>query len=328
MDVRCDRCQTEYELDDESLAGGGASVQCTSCGHTFVVGRDRGGVTPGPVPTPGPTTSSWMLTTEEGKTHRFRDPTTLQKWVVERRVGRTDRVCPPGGAGDAWGTLDELRPFFDVVDQADRAAAAARVARPTRPETPRTPRGAQCLRLPRRGRRRHSHQQPSPTPVGGERELCDAHSGRRSGGGWPGAPGTADATWRSAWSSCSGSWRRTWDSRARPEFGPGACPTRPPSRCRVRRRRRRRQLQRRRRSRRHHRRRLQCPVPRPCLSSRPPRRARSGADRRGPRCAPTRRTARSTERAGLVGAARWPTGRRGGATEELPAVGLRRGSCP
>ncbi len=78
-----------------------------------------------------------MLTTEEGKTHRFRDSTTLQKWVVERRVGRADRVCPPGGAWRRLGDVDELRPFFDVVDQADRAAAAARVARPTRPETPR-----------------------------------------------------------------------------------------------------------------------------------------------------------------------------------------------
>jgi predicted Zn finger-like uncharacterized protein len=141
MDVRCDRCQTEYELDDESVAEGGASVQCTSCGNTFVVGRERRPGTPSPVlstPTPGvPKTSSWMLTTEEGKTHRFRDSTTLQKWVVERRVGRGDRVCPPNGSWRRLGDVDELRPFFDVVDQADRAAAAARVARPTRPETPR-----------------------------------------------------------------------------------------------------------------------------------------------------------------------------------------------
>jgi predicted Zn finger-like uncharacterized protein len=143
MDVRCDRCQTEYELDDESVAEGGASVQCTSCGNTFVVGRQRQPATPPPAAptvkpaTAGPITSSWMLTTEEGKTHRFRDSTTLQKWVVERRVGRMDRVCPPNGTWRRLGDVDELRPFFDVVDQADRAAAAARLARPTRPETPR-----------------------------------------------------------------------------------------------------------------------------------------------------------------------------------------------
>jgi predicted Zn finger-like uncharacterized protein len=140
MDVRCDRCQTEYELDDASVAESGASVQCTTCGHTFVVGRGKSAGTPAPIPqadrsaTPTP---SWMLTTEEGKTHRFRDSQTLQKWVVERRVTRADRVCPPGGSWRRLGDVDELRPFFDVVAQADRAAAAARGARPTRPETPR-----------------------------------------------------------------------------------------------------------------------------------------------------------------------------------------------
>src|SRR5688572_29107032 len=97
MDVRCDRCQTEYELDDGSVAERGASVQCTTCGHTFVVSRQTSST-----PTPGLTvdaagSTSWLLTTEEGKTHRFRDPTTLQKWIVERRVGRDDRVTSPGG---------------------------------------------------------------------------------------------------------------------------------------------------------------------------------------------------------------------------------------
>ena len=128
MDVRCDRCQTEYELEDDSVAERGASVQCTTCGHTFVVSRRKQANTP----TPGPTTEmaapAWVLTTEEGKTHRFRDPTTLQKWIVERRVGRADRVTPPGASARRLGDMDELRPFFDLVDQADRAASVARGA--------------------------------------------------------------------------------------------------------------------------------------------------------------------------------------------------------
>ena len=132
MDVRCDRCQTEYELEDDSVAAGGASVQCTTCGHTFVVSHRKPDLTP----TPGPTTEmaapAWVLTTDEGKTHRFRDPTTLQKWIVERRVGRNDRVTPPGATPRRLGDMDELRAFFDLVDQADRAASA-RVTRPTEP---------------------------------------------------------------------------------------------------------------------------------------------------------------------------------------------------
>ena len=132
MDVRCDRCQTEYELDDDSVAERGASVQCTTCGHTFVVSRQKpaGG-------TPGPTTEApaWVLTTEEGKVHRFRDPTTLQKWIVERRVGRNDRVTAPGASARRLGDMDELRAFFDLVDQADRASQS-RMPRVTQPETP------------------------------------------------------------------------------------------------------------------------------------------------------------------------------------------------
>jgi predicted Zn finger-like uncharacterized protein len=187
MDVRCDRCQTEYELDDESVAGAGASVQCTTCGHTFVVSRN-GSIVVGTTPpsglsqsepatfgsrasqpfsnppgapgamsasgaqgagTPGP---EWVLATEEGQTHRLRDLTTLQKWVVERRVTRGDRVSQRGGAWRTLGDVEELRPFFDVVDQADRQTGAARAAEPAhvfesgrggRPTQPATPRQVQ-----------------------------------------------------------------------------------------------------------------------------------------------------------------------------------------
>src|SRR6185503_11696970 len=128
MDVRCDRCQTEYELDDDSVTEGGASVQCTTCGHTFVVGPD--GVTIAQiVPTPpsglndlmGPQAADWLLATEDGQTHRFRDLTTLQKWVVERKATREDRVSQRGGPWRPLGDVSELGPFFEVVEQADRA---------------------------------------------------------------------------------------------------------------------------------------------------------------------------------------------------------------
>jgi predicted Zn finger-like uncharacterized protein len=136
MDVRCDRCQTEYELDDDSVTERGASVQCTTCGHTFVVSRNKPATAaPGPTAEMPAAAPAWVLTTDEGKVHRFRDPTTLQKWIVERRVGRNDRVTAPGAGPRRLGDMDELRPFFDLVDQADRAAAS-RGARPTQPETP------------------------------------------------------------------------------------------------------------------------------------------------------------------------------------------------
>src|SRR5581483_5471673 len=136
MDVRCDLCQTEYELDDNSVGEAGASVQCTTCGHTFVVGRDGVRISASPAaaaatgggagaaPSPGPQAADWLLATEDGQTHRFRDLTTLQKWVVERKVTREDRVSQKGGRWRPLGEVSELEPFFEVVAQADRARAA------------------------------------------------------------------------------------------------------------------------------------------------------------------------------------------------------------
>src|SRR6188768_2932078 len=37
MDVRCEKCQTEYELDESRLKPGGVTVKCTSCGHMFKI---------------------------------------------------------------------------------------------------------------------------------------------------------------------------------------------------------------------------------------------------------------------------------------------------
>jgi predicted Zn finger-like uncharacterized protein len=142
MDVRCDRCQTEYELDDQSVTEAGASVQCTSCGHTFVVSRQRpsspavnrpAGTPAMGLPQSDPAPADWLLATQEGQTHRFRDLTTLHKWIVERKVTREDRVSQKGGAWRQLGDLLDLAPFFDVVAQADRARAAEPTAQFQRP---------------------------------------------------------------------------------------------------------------------------------------------------------------------------------------------------
>ena len=37
MDVRCEKCQTEYELDEARLKPGGVTVKCTTCGHMFKI---------------------------------------------------------------------------------------------------------------------------------------------------------------------------------------------------------------------------------------------------------------------------------------------------
>src|ERR1700733_8324612 len=37
MDVRCEKCQTEYELDEARLKPSGVTVKCTQCGHMFKI---------------------------------------------------------------------------------------------------------------------------------------------------------------------------------------------------------------------------------------------------------------------------------------------------
>jgi predicted Zn finger-like uncharacterized protein len=46
MDVRCEKCQTEYELDESQLKPGGVTVKCTQCGHMFKI-RARGSTSGG-----------------------------------------------------------------------------------------------------------------------------------------------------------------------------------------------------------------------------------------------------------------------------------------
>jgi predicted Zn finger-like uncharacterized protein len=127
MDVRCERCSTEYELEDDSVSAEGTDVQCTSCGHTFRVHRPTGGTEVGAGAAASPPPADWLLetTSGDGQVHRFRDLTALQKWIIERKVTREDRISKTGQAWRRLGEIVELQPFFDVVDEADRAKAAA-----------------------------------------------------------------------------------------------------------------------------------------------------------------------------------------------------------
>jgi predicted Zn finger-like uncharacterized protein len=125
VDVRCERCQTEYELEDSSVSEEGTQVQCMACGNTFLVKPAPGALVEPDSPPP----AEWLLETSDGQAHRFRNLTSLQKWIIERKVTREDRISRTGHAWRRLGEIVELEPFFDVVDEADKARAAALTAR-------------------------------------------------------------------------------------------------------------------------------------------------------------------------------------------------------
>ncbi len=173
MDVRCDRCETEYELDDGSVSDTGTSVQCTTCGHRFIVTRrpssplNQVTVTPpaGSAKLAEPDVPDWTLSTDDGKVHRFRDLNTLQKWIVERKATRSDRLSQAGGPWLALDDIEELSSFFRVVDEADRARG------PSTPSPVAAPVGKAAMTAP--ATRGSSGSAPHPTT----RAAAAGHTG-------------------------------------------------------------------------------------------------------------------------------------------------------
>jgi predicted Zn finger-like uncharacterized protein len=115
MDVRCDRCKTEYELDETRISDAGLTVKCTHCGNIFKV-RKPFATTPGlDVPPP----KEWRVRRQDGQQLALRNLTELQRWIVERRVGPNDEVSLSGETWRKLGTLPELGAFFEVVQVAE-----------------------------------------------------------------------------------------------------------------------------------------------------------------------------------------------------------------
>jgi predicted Zn finger-like uncharacterized protein len=123
MDVRCERCQTEYEVEDASVSDLGTEVQCSDCGHLFMVKRPTGqpSAAATPASSDGSNAAAWQLVTTFGQTHDVRDLTQLHKWIIERRVTRNDKISQDGQSWQTLGSMAELVPFFDIVDSAERA---------------------------------------------------------------------------------------------------------------------------------------------------------------------------------------------------------------
>lgn len=119
MDVRCDKCGTEYEFDENRIGANGVTVKCTACGFVFKVRRPR---RPPPRATTtigkGPQGREWLVRKPDGQMIAFRELTTLQKWIVEGRINRDDEISKNGETWKRLGNIMELEPFFSVYEKA------------------------------------------------------------------------------------------------------------------------------------------------------------------------------------------------------------------
>ncbi len=129
MDVRCERCRTEYEFDDAKITDAGITVRCTVCSHVFLVKRRPPAPSQAPaLPASTPRAAAapareWKLRQAGGKLVAFRELTLLQRWIVERKVARDDEISLTGESWKRLGDVAELASFFRVVEAAERATA-------------------------------------------------------------------------------------------------------------------------------------------------------------------------------------------------------------
>ena len=68
--------------------------------------------------------AGWMIRIASGEIFRFRELTTLQQWIVERKVTRDDEISRTGEQWKRLGGIAELASFFHIVEQAAAVARA------------------------------------------------------------------------------------------------------------------------------------------------------------------------------------------------------------
>jgi predicted Zn finger-like uncharacterized protein len=87
-------------------------------------------------PPAAPPVREWRIRQANGNIFTFRELTTLQKWIIEQKVGRDDEISLSGEAWKRLGNIAELASFFQVVEAAERSRTAAAMPALTTPFPP------------------------------------------------------------------------------------------------------------------------------------------------------------------------------------------------
>lgn len=153
MDVRCEKCRAEYVFRDDQVGEAGLAVRCSKCNHVFRVKKRvlvvtlpvkpgevdatppvsadelQRGASPSGIPGWTPPGGSdrpreWTLRKRDGALYSFTEVSTLQRWVVESKALADEEVARQGGSWRQLGELEQLAPFFTLVEKAARATLA------------------------------------------------------------------------------------------------------------------------------------------------------------------------------------------------------------
>ncbi len=136
MDIRCERCQAEYEFDESRLPEGGLTVRCAACGHVFKVLRAR-----------PPATGPLELRRAGVPLAVAPDLATVAQWIAERRLLPSDEVSSGGSLLRRLVDLPELARAFPPPPVAAAPAAPA-LGEPFHPAGLHLPTGAEIPSTP------------------------------------------------------------------------------------------------------------------------------------------------------------------------------------
>ncbi len=122
MDVRCNRCDTEYEFDDALISERGTTVKCTNCGFQFKIFPGKGtGLAP----------ERWVVHTAAGRELVYTSLRELQRGIADKKVVASDLLSRGKQTPRPLGSIAELEPFFQVthMGQPRRPGSGERVQR-------------------------------------------------------------------------------------------------------------------------------------------------------------------------------------------------------
>ena len=109
MDVKCEKCNTEYSLDETLVSPSGTSVRCTTCNNIFKAF---------PSSVDAGSSQTWILHQAGGATFPFDRMGTLQDWINTGKVSPNDQLSRGDGTLKRLSDIAEMKSFFDAAQMA------------------------------------------------------------------------------------------------------------------------------------------------------------------------------------------------------------------